>query len=60
MPDNYDILDGKEKADLIRKLRKPVRKYTKPTIHATRIRSVIRPEYDRDYISDTSDEMLEP
>ena len=55
MPDNYDVLDGRDKEALLRILRKPVRKHRKPTIDVVKVKSDIRPEYDRDYISDEED-----
>ena len=56
MPDNYEVLDERGKADLLRKLRRPVRKHRKPTIDVVKARTDIRPEYDRDYNSGEPDE----
>lgn len=56
MPDNYDVVDGRDKENLLRMLRKPVRKHRKPTIDVIRAKGTLRPEYDRDYKSDEGHE----
>lgn len=52
MTDNYDVLDGRDKEDLLRMLRKPVRRHRKPTIDVVEARGTLRPEYDEGYEPD--------